>query len=257
MTDDAHPDRTTLDRDGTRTGTDADPRLDSEYVRRSTDDGAGDVLLVGVVHDHPSSKYRVQELVAREAPDVLALELPPLAIPLFEQYAEDERTPPALGGEMSTAVQAAETGRVEAIDGPAPRFLRRLVATLRREDASRSTVRTTARRFASITKHAAVCRLAACLGVHTSLRVEVDSPVDHECRRTDAPERQAADERRHVRRATSVMSALQTAPASRCCDEAREAHMAARLADLREEGDVLAVVGIGHLDAVSERLASE
>jgi len=187
---------------------------------------------------------------------VLALELPPLAVPLFEQYADDERTPPAFGGEMSTAVQAADTGRVEGIDGPAPRFLRRLLRTLRREDASRSTVRTTARRFASITRHAAVCRLAASLAAHTSLRVEVDSPVDHDCRWTDEPADQAADERQHVRRATSVMSAFRTAPASRCCDRAREAHMAARLESLREDGDVLAVVGFGHLDAVHERLES-
>lgn len=263
-----------------------DPRLDSEYVRRvpadpptgveaherdgggsdgaggdhrraAAGDGVGTVVLVGVVHDHPSSTYRVRELLARERPAVLALELPSLAVGLFERYAVDEQTPPAFGGEMSAAIQVASVDRVAGIDGPGPKFLRRLVGTLRREDASLSTIRATARRVASITRHAIGCRLAASLDAHTSVRARVGSPTAHECQWDDPPDRQAADERRQVRRAASVASALQSGPASRCCEAARESHMAARLDDLRKDGDVLAVVGIGHLDAVADRLRDE
>jgi hypothetical protein len=57
---------------------DADPRLDAERVRCLPGaPGAGAVVLVGVVHDHPASVFRVTRLVERFAPDVLALELPP------------------------------------------------------------------------------------------------------------------------------------------------------------------------------------
>lgn len=244
---------------------DADPRVTGEYVRRLPGgDDRGDVVLVGVVHDHPASVVRVRSLLEAETPAVLALELPPLAVALFEHYAADGATgagddgsaPPRFGGEMSAAVHAADGVRVAGIDGPATGFLRHLVGALREEAASASTVRSTVRRVASITRHAVGCRLAASLHAHTSLRVEVDSPTPHDVGWSDAPERQAADERRHVRRARSVMSAFQRTPASRCCETAREAHMAERLEGLREDGDVLAVVGVGHLDAVRERLAS-
>lgn len=234
---------------------DADPRLHEEYVRRVPGHGgAGEVLLAGVVHDHPASTYRVRTLLQREDPDVLALELPPLAVPLYEQYADDDRAPPRFGGEMSAAVQAAPTDLVAGIDGPEPRFLRRLVATLRSEDASLETVREAARRVWSITGHAVRCRLAAALSARTSLGLELDEPTVHEVDAADPPEAQAADERRHVRRATAFTNAVQTGSASRCCDRAREQHMVARLDDLRRDGAVLAVVGIDHLDAVRDGL---
>lgn len=258
MPDDAqHPGRGADADDERRVG---DPRVTGDHLRRlSGGSHRGDLFLVGVVHDHPASTYRVRSVVGRVDPAVVALELPPLAVALFEQYAADADAtgrgrPPRFGGEMSAAVEAADGARVAGIDGPARGFLRELVGSLRREGASWATVRRTGRRVASITRHAVACRLAASLNAHTSLRIEVDAPTPHDAAWADPPERQADDEQSHVRRAASVLSAFQTAPASRCCDRAREAHMAARLEALRGEGDVVAVVGIGHLESVAGRL---
>ena len=79
---------------------DSDPRVTGEFVRRVSND-AGTVTLVGVVHDHPASSYRVRQVVEDVDPEVLALELPPISIPLYEQYASSDRNPPVFGGEMS------------------------------------------------------------------------------------------------------------------------------------------------------------
>jgi hypothetical protein len=57
-----------------------DPRLNEDFWRVVSGDG-GDVILVGVVHDHPSSCHRVRTLAEEFDPDVVGLELPPLAIP--------------------------------------------------------------------------------------------------------------------------------------------------------------------------------
>ena len=66
------------------------PRFTGEYVRRlgSDDSGddasdgvaddatdAGDVTLVGVVHNHPASKHRIRTMLDEVDPAVLALEL--------------------------------------------------------------------------------------------------------------------------------------------------------------------------------------
>src|SRR6056297_2195481 len=98
-----------------------DPRMNDEYVRRLPDAG---VTLVGVVHDHPASVHRAREVVRERDPDVVALEAPPLAMPLYETYARESRTPPTFGGEMSAAAQAAreEDAEVVGIDGPTVAF---------------------------------------------------------------------------------------------------------------------------------------
>ncbi len=234
---------------------DSDPRRTGDYVRRIPGGpGHGEVVLTGVVHDHPASRYRARSLVEAVDPEVLALELPPLAVPLFERYADDERTPPAAGGEMSAAIQAATTDAVVGIDGPTPAFLVRLARTLYREDAALSDVRAVLGGLVSVTRHAVACRLAASRVASRPDRPPVDAPVAPDSGRPDDPERQAADERSHIRRAESVLSAFGGLDAVHLRDVAREAHMAARLAALRREGTVVAVVGVGHLDALAERL---
>ena len=51
--------------------TDSDPRVTGEYVRQLS--GAhGTLTLVGVVHDHPASIYRVQHVIERVDPEILA-----------------------------------------------------------------------------------------------------------------------------------------------------------------------------------------
>jgi pheromone shutdown protein TraB len=242
--------------DGDRTDDHSpDPRTTGAHVRTLRGrDGAGTVTLVGVVHDHPASVYRAAHVVADADPAVLALEVPPLAVPLYEQYAADERTPPAFGGEMSGAVQAARTDRVVGIDGPSLGFLGRLARTMLRERASATTVRQVARGVAAVGRTALACRAAATLATLTSLRVEVDTPVPYGDV-PDDPARQAADEREHIDRTHSVLAVLTPPRAVRFRDETREAHMAERLSALCPEGDVVAVVGHGHLDPVAERLA--
>lgn len=233
-----------------------DPRLDEAFVRRVSGDGVGDAVLVGVVHDHPASEHRVRTVVREEAPDALAVELAPLALPLFEQYAASDDAPPRRGGEMSAAIAAADTDRVAAIDGPSIGFLRRLVATLARERPGLRTARTLGSRFASVTAHVLQCRLAAAIGRVRSRAPDVHDATEHDVTPADPPTTQADDERRQVRRAASVLSALSSPTHAAYREELREAHMAEQIAGLREEGDVVAVVGYGHLEEVVERLAS-
>ncbi|WP_313695071.1 hypothetical protein [Halorarum halobium] len=244
-----------------------DPRVDGEHVsRRPSSTTDGDVVLVGVVHDHPASTFRVRTVIESVDPDVLALELPPLAVGLFEQYARDARTPPAFGGEMSAAIQAARPGtaggvdRVVGIDGPSVRFAGRMARRLWSERPALSTARTVIRGLSTATRRAAVCRLGAGVAASTGLRLEVDSPVVHESDWQDAPEVQADDERTQIRRSQAMLNAFGSCRASRACDlrnETREEHMAARLADLRDEGDVVAVVGIDHLDPLSAEFTDD
>ena len=231
-----------------------DPRTNGDYVRRVPGEaGDGDVIVTGVVHDHPASMYRVRSVVEGTDPDVLALELPPLAVPLFERYA-DERGVPTSGDEMSVAIRAATTDSIEGIDGPSPAFLRRLAWNLLRNDPPLSTVRNVLRGLLSVSKHAVACRIAASFDEPAATRLAGNSPVEHEVGRDDDPERQAADERTQIRRAKSVLSTFGKSTPVQLRDQTREAHMAARLESLRRKGTVVAVVGVDHLEPLVERL---
>lgn len=234
-----------------------DPRITGEYVRK-VPGGPGSLTIVGVVHDHPASVYRVRRAIGDLKPDILALELPPIAVPLFEQYAESERTPPTFGGEMSAAIQAAEVETTAGIDRPTGRFFRKLVRNLLRERPSPATVRKVLTNAVSVSKHAIVCRIASAIAARTSLRLEVDFPVAHGIDWSDAPEHQARDERRQIRQTQAFMNSVggaSTSRASRVEDATREEHMAERLSEHRRSGDVVAVVGIDHLDPLIERLS--
>lgn len=233
-----------------------DPRLTGEHVREVSEA----LTLVGVVHDHPSSMHRVRQVVDAADPDVLALELPPLAVPLFEEYARTEGAPPAFGGEMSAAIQAARTDVTAGIDRPDVGFGRRLVETLVRERPSRSTVRRVLGNVVSATKHAVVCRVAAAVAARTGVRLEVDRPETHAVDRSATPAAQARDERTQVQQARAFMDAFRgtaTSQASRMEDRVREEHMADRIATLQNEGSVVAVVGIDHLDPLARSLDGE
>lgn len=225
----------------------ADPRLDESTVER-----VGGVVLVGVLHDHPASVYRARTVAEAVAPDVLALELPPLAVPLATYHAADERSPPALGGEMSAAVQAADTDRVVGIDGPSVGFLRYLVAELCAERATPATVRRTGAGLRSVTSRALTRRLTAAVAALTAVQVAVDPPTTYDTGRADDPETQAAEERRRVATARSMLRAFAPPPAAAVRRAARERYMADRLAAL--PGDVVAVVGLAHLSAVAGHL---
>ncbi|WP_336001145.1 hypothetical protein [Halorientalis halophila] len=229
--------------------------MHTDHVRRLPGEAAGDVTLAGVVHDHPASRYRVGELVAAVEPDVLAVEVAPLALPLFEGYATDDRSPPAFGGEVSAAIAAAEDARVVGIDGVDGTFLRTLARKIEAERPAPSTLATVASSVASVLRRAAICRLGATVASTTGFRLEVDDPVVHETTLSDPPATQADDERSQLSRSLTLLRCADPPEPIRLRDDVRDECMASRLDDLRTEGDVVAVVGRGHLDPLAERLA--
>lgn len=234
---------------------DSDPRLTGAYVREVSTT-AGVVTLLGVVHDHPASSYRVRRHIGRIAPDILALELPPSAVPLFSEYATDSRTPPVFGGEMSAAIQAGDTATVVGIDRPTGSFLGRLFQNVVRTRPSRPIAWRVLKNTVAAIQHALVCRVAAVVAARTSVRVEVDTPTEHPTDWTDTPAAQAGDEQTQIRRSRTFMNAFQTSSSSRASrleDATREDHMAEQLTRLSGDGRVVAVVGIDHLDPL-ERL---
>lgn len=232
-----------------------DPRLDERYLRCiPRADGLGVVLLVGVVHDHPSSVSRVARLVETFRPDVLALELPPLAMPLFRMYARDRYVPPRLGGEMSVALQAAGDVRSVGIDAPSRDYVRRLLGALLAEPVPFDVVRSVLKDLFSGSLHALACRLGALVGDVTPLRLRVYEHIEYDCSLLDSPAVQAEHEATHLAQRQTFLRAIETPMPIRLIDGAREANMAARLRALRADGDVIAVVGMEHLDALDSDL---
>jgi len=234
-----------------------DPRMWGEYV--STFAGSndqGDITLVGVVHDHPSSVFRVGTIVDREQPDVLALELPSVAVPLYEQYARSQTSPPEYGGEFSRAVQAASTEDVVGIDGPSLGFLRDLVSRLVANRASPETLKRSLHSIASVTRTAVACRLAASVRAWTSRSLSVGSPVTHDISSADHPDAQVADEKRQIRAAVAVQNAFQGTRSSQCRAATREQYMVEQLSSARTRGNVVAIIGAGHFDPITDRLSA-
>ena len=232
-----------------------DPRIHTDHVRHLPGDGdARAVTLVGVVHDHPASRYRVHELVAALDPTVLAVEVAPIAVPLFEGYAADERDLPAFGGEVSAAIAAAEDARVVGIDGVDAEFLETLARELLDDRPDPATLSRVGASVLGVVRSAVTCRLGATVAAATDLRLEVDDPVTHETTLADPPERQADDERSQLNRSLTLLRCADPPEPVRIRDDVRDECMASRLADLRTEGEVVAVVGRGHLDPLSERL---
>ncbi|MGM0718700.1 MAG: hypothetical protein ACQET5_16365 [Halobacteriota archaeon] len=234
-----------------------DPRLE-QYVRRhSTGDGRGDVLLIGVAHDHPASVARVAHILDAVDPDVLALELPSLAIPLFRLYAVDEYVPPRLGGEMSTAIQTAGDVRIAGIDGPNAAYFRRLVQRVVTERVSTEDVREVASDVVKGVGQALACRFGAVIGRLTPVTPKVYTHIAYDCASFDSPSTQARHERNHVAQRRAFLRVVDLPRSTALIDAAREETMATRLTDLRSTGDVVAVIGIEHLDELSTRLADE
>ena len=226
-----------------------DPRVNPLFLRRVTGDD-GDVILVGVVHDHPASVARVRLVLEEVRPDVLALELPPAAVPLYRAYARGD--PPRLGGEMTAAIRAAPDADVVGIDAPNWSFLRRLVVRLVADRVPPTTARRLVSSFGSATRQAVTCRLAATLADAASVTVTCDEPVEYAVDRTDTPARQADHERAHVAAVQALLADADGAVSYR--DELRERCMVDRLENLSERGAVVAVVGVDHLEAIATAL---
>ncbi|WP_254861617.1 hypothetical protein [Halovivax gelatinilyticus] len=229
-----------------------DPRVSGPFYRHCS--GDHDVLVLGVVHDHPASVGRVETVLESVEPDHLALELPSAAIPLYKAYASratGENRPP-VGGEMSAAIAAA-SAPVTGIDAPSWSFFRRLVTRLVTDRVRPSTARRVLASFGGATRTALTCRLAATMTNVTTFSVTRDDAIEYECSHDDSPARQAEHERNHV---AGVRALLQSTAgeSKRYRDETREACMIDRLRSLREEGSVVAVVGVDHLEPIAAAL---
>ncbi|MFC3959003.1 hypothetical protein [Halovivax cerinus] len=231
-----------------------DPRISAPFYRHCPGDD-GDVLLLGVVHDHPASVGRVETVLDTLEPTTVALELPSAAIPLYRAYATrlDEHDHPRTGGEMSAAIAATDAD-VAGIDAPSWSFLRRLVTRLVADRVPLSTVRRVLSSVGGATRTALACRLAATMSDPSSRCVGVTDTVDYDVAVDDPPATQAAHERSHVSGVTALLRATETDP-KRYRDETREACMADHLDALRADGDVVAVVGVDHLDPLADALA--
>jgi pheromone shutdown protein TraB len=225
-----------------------DPRLDEGFWRTvPRSDGYGEAIVVGVVHDHPASSFRVRAVARAFDPDVVALELPDVAVPAFERIAVAGGQGYE-GGEMSAAIAASPDADAVGIDSVGPGFLRRLAGNARAEDASLGTVRDVLGDVAGIARHAVSCRFA---GEEVTTR---GLPADHGVTAGDDPAEQAEDERSTVARSRALLGAVERPHADLLLDDTREENMAARIDGLRTDGTVLAVVGMDHLDSVATRV---
>jgi len=231
-----------------------DPRFQDRWFESLPGtDGDGSVLLVGVIHDHPASVYRVGETVAATSPDLVALEAPPLAVPLFERHAE-RSSPSGHGGEMVAAARAADDARVVGVDAPSRSFLGKTLSFVRSERPSLERVAAVVDGTKPILVHALRYRVAALLDEHTRFELVPDPPTEFDVDADDPPATQADDERRQLSRSRSLLDAAELPAPVATLDRLREATMAAELRSLRSDGDVVAVVGQSHLAPLASRL---
>ncbi|GAB7095429.1 hypothetical protein JCM30237_25820 [Halolamina litorea] len=231
-----------------------DPRLDEQYWRcLPATDGRRPVLLIGVVHDHPASIARVTTLLEWFTPDTLALELPPLAMPLFRGYARDSHRPPRLGGEMSAAIQASDAPTV-GVDAPTLTYLSRLVETIRREQPPRDVVGRLVKDFGSMAAHAVSTRIASVVADRTPARLRVYEPIEHDCSLLDSEKEQADHERSYLSQRAALFGAIHPPESTRLIDGARDDAIAALVHRSRADGTVVAVLGMEHLDPVAAEL---
>ena len=233
-----------------------DPRITPRFCRQLPGPAAN-LTLLGVVHDHPASVARVERVLESIEPDVLALELPPAAVPLYRAYARDGSAdgPPRFGGEMSAAIRAAPEADVVGIDAPNWSFVRRLVTRLIADRVSPTVARRVVSSLGGATREALACRVAATLTHATSMTVTRDDPIEYDCTHDDPPARQAEHERAHVASVQALLGSVDTdGTALAYRDETRERCMVDRLEDVRSRGDVVAVVGVDHLEALEAEL---
>ncbi|SFS08608.1 hypothetical protein SAMN05216559_3468 [Halomicrobium zhouii] len=234
----------------------ADPRINSEQLRLYDDPDGCPVLVVGCVHDHPASTFRARALVESLRPDVVGVELPRLALPLFERVGRDANGDASTGGEMSAALAAAANTGADrtGIDTLGPRFARSLLSELRRESASLDTLERVLGSVSDVAGHALSCRLSAALGRFGTAAPVNDRANEHDIGRDATPSMQAEDEHRQLTRSLSVLRAFEQPLANDVVDAAREETMVASLADVRQRGSVVAVVGFDHLSGMTKLL---
>ena len=232
-----------------------DPRIDERYIRCiDPTDNLGAVLLLGVVHDHPASEYRVRRVLEHLQPDILALELPPLAVSLFSLYADDPEVPPQLGGEMSTAIQGSDAD-VIGIDAPNWRYLKLLFNRWRTGSVGSDVGRPLLRDIVRSSVHSIVTLIGAYIGSITPYRLRLYSPIRYEISPFDPAEDQAHHEGSHIEKREAFLNAIEMPPVINIIDELREEAMIDRLNELRRTGTLVGVIGMEHLAPVHTGLS--
>ncbi|GAB7011617.1 hypothetical protein [Halorubrum trueperi] len=246
-----------------------DPRVSHDDYRRSPAGADGEcVTLVGVVHGNPASAFRAASTVDTLDPAVVAVELAPLALPLFASYARDIDAGgidavdadlaggPLPGGEMTAAMAASDNARVVGIDLPNASGLGAALDAARSASLSPRGIARAGYALAEQTAHAARCRVAHVAG---RFGIDVDPGLDRRrsADRGSSPAAQAAAEREAVAAGTALLRSFTRPPSMEAFDRAREASMADQLRALRREGPVVAVVGHAHLDPIADRLAAD
>lgn len=228
----------------------AHPRVQPADLRCSPPtDEEGYVVLVGVVHDHPASVFRAGHVVDVLQPDVLAVELPSLAIPLFESFPAASGGRQRLGGEMTAALRAAP-GRTVGIDAPSLGYTARLFTYLLTERVSPRLVVGVLRDLAIASAQATWTLVAASAGRLLGRQFRAHTPVRHDVSPDSTPDEQARAERAHVAARRALLDAIAIPESIVVIDRLRETVMADRLRALRRDGDVVAVLGIEHLEPV-------
>lgn len=232
-----------------------DPRVSDASLRLLRGvQGLSGVLIVSVAHDHPASIARVSRVLSSLTTDILALELPPLAIPLFRYYATEESTPPSLGGEMSMAIQSERTARLVGIDVPNWSYLRVIGRHVVRGDIGTETLTAVLADFVRATAQALTCRLLEVTGRLRRTRPRCYTSLEYECSAEDSPERQALHEREHISKQQAFLRAVEIPAATKLIDSIREDSMVRRLHGLRGDGDLVVIVGAEHAEAVANGL---
>ncbi|MCU4751068.1 hypothetical protein OB919_03575 [Halobacteria archaeon AArc-curdl1] len=242
-----------------------DPRITDQFCRKLP--GTPPLVLVGVVHDHPSSIGRVERILEAIHPKTLALELPPAAVPLYRREARRSAPPERVGGEMIAAIRAATVNispadenerpvapEIVGIDGPNLSMIRRLCTRVLTERVSLETTRRLLASLRRATGTAISSRIAATVSNATATTLTGVEPLEYSCSPTDPPTTQATHERNHVA-GVNLFLDQGNSSATDYRDEAREASMIERLESLRKDGPVVAIVGVDHLETLADALA--
>lgn len=170
-------------------------------------------------------------------------------------YARDVYTPPRLGGEMSMALQAAGDIESVGINGPNRTYLRMLAKKFIRRDISGTVLPSVLKDIIKSSAHALTCRVGALVGTVTPLRLRVYSHIEYDCTLLDSPDTQVAHEREYLSQQRTFLQAIQLPQSIQLIDRTREESMAAQIQELRVDGDVTAIIGMEHLDAVEQLIS--
>lgn len=157
---------------------------------------------------------------------------------------------------MSAAIAAADTEDIVGIDGPSPSFLRRLARNAAGAALDVREAVTLLSSVRSATMTALAFRLAAVIWDRPGLRLVLGGRSGAGGDWLASPAEQADHEREQIRKSRAVTNALESSSASRCRERTREEHMAARVDALARHGSVTAVVGLGHLAPIADRVGA-